>query len=88
MENMLAEYDNPCEGSLWQREVTVKLDDRSYIGNIDSISREGALISMHDSFHQYKGKTIYLLMQCQDLKTVKTAKIVWSDEWGFGVKFI
>jgi hypothetical protein len=88
MEEMLSEYASSCEGDVWQRNVTIKMNDRSYNGKIDSINNNGVLISIHQSLQQQNGKIIRLLMKHRNLKTVKTAIIEWSDEWGFGARFI
>jgi hypothetical protein len=88
MEEILSEDVRQIKGNVWQRDVTIKIYDRSLKGKIDSISSDGALISICESLHQLKGETIHLLIKCHDQQTVKAAKIEWSDEWGFGAKFI
>ncbi len=77
-----------CKGNIWKREVIINIDDNKYTGRIDSLGNDGVLIRTRNSSYHLKGKTIFISMQCEDNHTVKPAEIDWSDEWGFGARFI
>lgn len=62
--------------------------NRANQGKIDSINNEGVLVSIPEALSQQNGKIIQLLIKCRNMKMVKTAIIRWSNEWGFGARFI
>lgn len=84
----IAKADSKLVKDIWQREITVDIDDNPYSGTIDTISNDGVFIAFRRAPRLLAGKTIDLLMQGQEQETIKAAKIVWSDEWGFEAKFV
>ena len=88
MRDMSLKIDSNIDGNIHQRDITVNIYDKSYHATIDSISNDGIFIAFRRSSRLLAGKTIDLLMQCEDQQTVRAAKIVWSDEWGFAAQFV
>lgn len=72
----------------YNRDVTFSVDDTVYAGTIQLISSYGATISARNPFNLSKGKRIWINILSQKQKEVKSAEIVWSDESGFGAKFL
>lgn len=72
----------------YNRNVTFSVDDTVYAGTIQLISSYGATISATNPLNLSKGKRIWINIFSQKQKEVKSAEVVWSDESGFGAKFL
>jgi hypothetical protein len=72
----------------YNRNVTFSVDDTVYAGIIQIIGNYGTTISVRNPLNLSKGKKIWINMLSQKQKEVKSAEIVWSDESGFGAKFL
>ena len=72
----------------YNRDVTFSVDDTTYAGIIQIMSNYGATISARNPLNLSKGKKIWINMLSQKQKEVKSAEVVWSDESGFGAKFL
>jgi len=72
----------------YNRNVTFLVDDTVYAGIIQIIGNYGTTISARNLLNLSKGKKIWINILFQKQKEVKSAEIVWSDESGFGAKFL
>ena len=72
----------------YNRNVTFSVDDTVYAGIIQIIGNYGTTISARNPLNLSKGKKIWINILSQKHKEVKSAEIVWSDESGFGAKFL
>ena len=72
----------------YNRNVTFLVDDTVYAGIIQIIGNYGTTISARNPLNLSKGKKIWINILSQKQKEVKSAEIVWSDESGFGAKFL
>ena len=59
-----------------------------YAGTIQNIGNYGASISVHIPLKISAGKKIQMTILSDNQEDVKSARVVWSDESGFGAKFI
>ena len=84
MENIRKSAATIC----YNRDVTFSVDDTVYAGRIQLISNYGATISARNPLNLSKGKRIWINILSQKQKEVKSAEVVWSDESGFGAKFL
>jgi hypothetical protein len=72
----------------YNRNVTFSVDDAVYAGIIQILGNYGTTIFARNPRNLSKGKKIWINMLSQKQKEVKSAEIVWSDESGFGAKFL
>ena len=72
----------------YNRDVTFSVDNRVYAGTIQIISNYGATISARNPLNLSKGKRIWINILSKKQKEVRSAEVAWSDESGFGAKFL
>ena len=70
------------------KDVTFVLDDTVYAGTIQNIGNYGASVSTNNQLKVSEGKKIRMTILFDSQEDVKNAEVVWSDETGFGAKFI
>jgi hypothetical protein len=84
MKNIRKEPITVC----YNRDVTFLVDDAIYAGTIQNVGNYGVAISARSPIKIPEGKKIWINMLSQNQKDVKSAEIIYSDESGFGAKFI
>ena len=84
MKNIIKKIVTAC----YNRDVTFLVDGTIYAGTIQNIGNYGLTISPRNPITIPEGKKIRINILSQNQKDVKSAEIVYSDESGFGAKFI
>ena len=70
------------------RDVTFSVNDTDYAGTIQNIGNYGASVLTNNPLKIPEGKKIHMSILNNNQEDMKSAEIVWSDESGFGAKFI
>ena len=70
------------------RDVTFSVDDNDYVGTIQNIGNYGVSVLANIQLKIPEGKKIRMSILNNNQEDMKSAEIVWSDESGFGAKFI
>jgi hypothetical protein len=69
-------------------DVTFSVDGNDYVGTIQNMGHYGASVSVNKSLKIPEGKKIRISILNDNQEEMKIAEVVWSDETGFGAKFI
>ena len=64
------------------------VDDHDYAGTIQNMGNYGASVSVTKPLKIPEGKKIRITILSDNQEDVRSAEVVWSDESGFGAKFV
>jgi hypothetical protein len=70
------------------RDITFSVDNNDYAGTIQSIGNYGVSVLANLPLKIPEGKKIRMSILNNNHEDLKSAEIVWSDESGFGAKFL
>ena len=74
--------------NIYQRKVVFSIEAVDYEGTIDNISIGGVHVMTDRPIKMEAGDNLTITLVDADInKDVKTARIIWADDSGFGAKF-